>query len=542
MTESLNHDNPTSGTVSPTRWLRERFGFTRGNPFGSFTADKERDLLPEFFVDVEGYDQIKDGNSTMVFAALGGGKSALRIALAANLAPLNPYSSDLAVEYTDFSGLGERELPSLADHIGQLLHKGIEAVMLYLVGPLHTGPIEDLYRARVSEVPSHVKALLGAFIHTHYPDLLHPLSLSPRLQHANSVFQPRWNLFEGAVAKRALRDFLADYPQLLQDPIALFWAELVDESPTILTQTRTPLESMRQFVILLRALKLERVYFLVDRLDEMRHTSRNAEAQVDFIENLLTGLDLLEMPHVAFKFFLTRETRDAVIIRPTIRLDRLRDQMVTVEWTDHRLRLLLRARLAVYSGRAIQEFSQLCEEGVITLRGKGEAQPQALWLEQQLLKESNGSPRWLLMALEEMCRAHINRLTQEPKILQQGLDSTDWEFALREMKRRLPHEVNQFAHPTLTIYPHQRIVKVRGQHLKLQHKLFELLLKLAEVAPDVCSRDILGTLWDDYVTDETLDQTIRRLRAALEEDPKNPIYVTTVRGRGYQLHHSEIQS
>jgi two-component system, OmpR family, response regulator RegX3 len=40
----------------------------------------------------------------------------------------------------------------------------------------------------------------------------------------------------------------------------------------------------------------------------------------------------------------------------------------------------------------------------------------------------------------------------------------------------------------------------------------------------------------DYVGDtKTLDVHVKRLRAKLEPDPANPVYLLTVRGLGYKL-------
>jgi two-component system response regulator RegX3 len=40
----------------------------------------------------------------------------------------------------------------------------------------------------------------------------------------------------------------------------------------------------------------------------------------------------------------------------------------------------------------------------------------------------------------------------------------------------------------------------------------------------------------DYVGDtKTLDVHIKRLRAKIEEDPANPVFIQTVRGLGYKM-------
>jgi DNA-binding response OmpR family regulator len=67
---------------------------------------------------------------------------------------------------------------------------------------------------------------------------------------------------------------------------------------------------------------------------------------------------------------------------------------------------------------------------------------------------------------------------------------------------------------------------------------FELLRFLAENEGKVFSRDVLlDSLWgyDYYGDTRTVDVHIRRLRTKIEEDPSNPQYIMTVRGKGYKF-------
>jgi two-component system OmpR family response regulator len=81
-------------------------------------------------------------------------------------------------------------------------------------------------------------------------------------------------------------------------------------------------------------------------------------------------------------------------------------------------------------------------------------------------------------------------------------------------------------------------VKVRGSLVNLTPLEFELLRFLAENEGKVYSRDVLlDTLWgyDYYGDTRTVDVHIRRLRTKIEEDPSNPKYIITVRGKGYKF-------
>jgi len=81
-------------------------------------------------------------------------------------------------------------------------------------------------------------------------------------------------------------------------------------------------------------------------------------------------------------------------------------------------------------------------------------------------------------------------------------------------------------------------VRVRGKLVNLTPLEFELLRFLAENEGKVFSRDVLlDKLWgyDYYGDTRTVDVHIRRLRTKIEEDPSNPKYIITVRGKGYKF-------
>ena len=84
----------------------------------------------------------------------------------------------------------------------------------------------------------------------------------------------------------------------------------------------------------------------------------------------------------------------------------------------------------------------------------------------------------------------------------------------------------------------QRRAFVRGEEVHLRRKEFELLRLLVENSGRVLTRDVLiDRVWGtDYIGDtKTLDVHIKRLRTLIEDEPKNPTHITTVRGVGYRF-------
>jgi two-component system response regulator RegX3 len=96
---------------------------------------------------------------------------------------------------------------------------------------------------------------------------------------------------------------------------------------------------------------------------------------------------------------------------------------------------------------------------------------------------------------------------------------------------------------TLTVGPvrldtERHVISINGDPVQFPLKEFELLEYLMRNCDRVLTRtQIIDRVWgSDYVGDtKTLDVHIKRLRAKIEDDPANPIYIQTVRGLGYKM-------
>ena len=97
-----------------------------------------------------------------------------------------------------------------------------------------------------------------------------------------------------------------------------------------------------------------------------------------------------------------------------------------------------------------------------------------------------------------------------------------------------PREVLRFGR--LEIDRDARVVSIDGEERTLTSHQFELLWVLASQAGRVLSRDALMDRLRGHgveAFDRSLDVHISRIRAAIEDDPKNPRRILTVRGAGY---------
>jgi two-component system response regulator MtrA len=90
----------------------------------------------------------------------------------------------------------------------------------------------------------------------------------------------------------------------------------------------------------------------------------------------------------------------------------------------------------------------------------------------------------------------------------------------------------------LEIDPRSFSVRRRGEEISLTATEFRLLLELARRPKQVFTRELLlERVWNyDYLGDSRLvDVAVQRLRAKIEDDPKQPKLIRTVRAVGYRL-------
>jgi phosphate regulon transcriptional regulator PhoB len=77
-----------------------------------------------------------------------------------------------------------------------------------------------------------------------------------------------------------------------------------------------------------------------------------------------------------------------------------------------------------------------------------------------------------------------------------------------------------------------------GKSIRLSATEFKLLLYLVQRKGRIFTRDmLLDAVWKDaaFVEPRTIDVHVRRLRAQIEDDPSDPLYIKTRRGIGYYV-------
>ena len=107
---------------------------------------------------------------------------------------------------------------------------------------------------------------------------------------------------------------------------------------------------------------------------------------------------------------------------------------------------------------------------------------------------------------------------------------------LRRSRRREP--AGKLTAGDVTVDVAARQAWLSGRELSLTRKEFDLLVRLAQSAGQVVTReDLMSDVWDEnwFGSTKTLDVHMTALRRKLGEDPAAPRHIQTVRGVGFRF-------
>ena len=494
--------------VALEQWLN-RVGFSKGNPFGISEAESEP-FVSECFVDPSIYDALKDDpRALLVFAPRGGGKTALRVMLSSDCRPLQPTdvyprSPDLAVTYSDFDPAliaCDYDLERLrpAHHVAGILRSACSAALDALWQDT------DL----INSLSARLRTRFAAYCRHFNPDLLSADATEQRLKSTCSEAEVPWRALRLAVSEGRLAASLPEWG-VPPSPQLDFFAGLVDDTPEPLANLDSALDLLARFVQILEGMGLDKVYILLDRLDERLITFHDPDKLAALVAPLITNLELIGVPNVAFRLFLPREAQEAML--PFVRDDRCLD-VLDVTWGVEPLRELLRLRLQVYSEDKIQTLGKLCKPGL------------AAKIENEMIELADGSPRRLLQLGATLFETHVALSPNQRAISEEAWAVTPTKILGDGYVRplRLDREAGQ-------------VYLGRTTPVQLAPLPYRLVVALYEARGFCTNREIAEAVWESWASDEQIRQTIRRVRDALKETGANPeLYLVNEPGRGYKL-------
>lgn len=518
----------------------DRLGFTRGNPFATMEADREREILDELFVDIDNFERIRAARTAIIHAPRGCGKSAVRVRLTNDLAPWTdrPDMDTFSIELLQFDNVLARkasgqEVTPLA-YVDAILHQGAHAIFSFLLAP--GAPNSRLERLGV---PGQVR--LGRLVWSFARDLLSPENVNERLAELLPALSLPWPAFRKAMREHKVTELTG--PKVLASSLqaaALIFLIDLDVEDRDWTPT-DPVERLGLLVDLVQRMGYQRLAVMVDRVDEIPATASDAQAQAVLIEPLLAHLPLMQMPGVSFKFFIPTKTRDALLKRNAIRADRLDIIEATVDWSESRLRKLLAKRLVCFGGLPdfAQNTSTRREDRPDGEESLGEA------IEREMILLAGHSPRRLIRAGQLMLGAYLSR--PDADLLTWG----DWEAAQAEMmadevdddreeeKEEEPAGVEEKSAPAeeieqpepqpgrvflprkgwpiLHINMRQKRMLLKGQEITLSETEVKIIRTLIQDGGTVEQEKLVDEVWNKAISTAGIDVALKRIRDEIDK-------------------------
>ncbi|WGU39640.1 MULTISPECIES: P-loop ATPase, Sll1717 family [unclassified Phenylobacterium] len=318
------------------------FGFDE-DPFASTNAADEP-LIGQYFVEPPFFPAVvgdpRVPKSNVVFAPRGGGKTAQKIMIERKSADAN--ENFLCISYDSFpvDNLPKDKLVPVEFHLNNICRTLLLAILLRIEdAKLPPGALDKTDKMLIVSMS---RELLGPITSEKFRDSLNSIkSMGDKAADA-------WNRYGGVIVT------------LVNAISARFdFGKLEPAHSEFQPNSESIRFKFASLISLARKIGYSSTYILVDRVDEIVFTARDAERAFQFLESLLIDLPLLETPGVAFKFFLwdqMKEHYQSAGGRP----DRLLEY--TLNWSVEELARVLQRRLQSYSAGKVSRFDELLAE------------------------------------------------------------------------------------------------------------------------------------------------------------------------------------
>jgi hypothetical protein len=534
-------------------WLRANHFLD--NPFAEWEASRE-DRLTEYFVAGRYFDVIADQGTSprtaFIFAPRGGGKSANRLMLESSCRPKDLTSNAISISVTDFTPLilqlkGEPSTLTTDNVVDHILRQGMASLFHMLC--LKPALFDRFY-------PDEREAFIE-FLRTYGLHLLSPRQIERHLRRsgeeisARAVAQLTRLVIDNSLSRQSKAEISSTVLELGLFLQKCLHYEFVENH--LFEEETHAIQRMDEFFGVARAFEVDTVYVLIDGLDEFRETDQDRETAFRLIEPLVTQLHLLELPNLAFKFFLPLGLES--LVQSSIRDDRLASFVIT--WSTSELTLLLEERVKAFNTQGYTGVAPLCELGF------------HLEIDHELVVEAGNSPRNLMrlgaLLLSEHCKV--------PVAAHSKITKDEWEEVLSKFRREpnrpveldgpndLEDSLDQVSEiekaPRLYVDAEMGMVYIDGVQLEepLSQLEFALLSFLYDNRGKICSKDeieraVYQPLYTEgeeleinnegYCADpQNVYQLIKRVRKRINKEVEKEHFIRNFRGRGYQLQNTD---
>lgn len=488
----MPEDYPLSVHNAIAQWWRY-WGF-KDNPFATSDAEQEH-FLPFAFVDTGKLERIYGDpispQTILFFAPRGCGKTAHRRKLESEACPSRTGKEIMTVAYTEFSfwrKISHRPMPE--EHVREILSLSVDSII----------------RTAAKLKKDQIKDLSGAFFEK--------LSLICHEYSNETISQIRENN-PGVLSIPRIKS--VESPEVFSSFLARLQKAKAPKNHHL---RHTYHDAAKDLVELVQELGPKAVYVLIDAVDEV---ILDDVTWMDYLEPLMSDLQLMRTPGLAFKFFLPSEQKNDLFDRDFVRGDRL--SYAELVWAKDDLKLLLENRLRAFNEAGVDSMRMMCE-------------PQlASEIDLLLIEKSQYTPRNMMQLGQHLIAVHCQH-QEEKKFLTFG----DWELALKEAESSKWFIKQNFDSPLLEIGPTS--VSVGTSMISLTKQEYNFLWCLAQNGGSCSKQMIIEAVYEvgEGVSDNSLSSLVKRLREKLGDEPKNPRYLDTLPRFGFRLLNWKIKA
>lgn len=323
--------------VSP--FLRQ-FGFT-ADPFASTNADDEPKLEtyfvpPPYFDTVLG--DVHTPKSHVILAPRGGGKTAQRLMIEKRSQVDKDF---LCITYDEFDLPHSFKLKDAtwSYHMNQVCRLVLMGILLQIEEKPQLAKLLTNNQKQI--IKYQVERFLGSLSSDEFE-----LAIKS-VKNFGDKAKDIWNKYGGLVAS-LINAFITKY--------GLDKVDLPTDIPDETKKGDSLRFHFRRLLEISATIEFCSVYVLVDKIDEISLTAKDAKSTFRFMQELITDLPTLETPGVGFKFFIWDQTADAYASSGS-RPDRV--PIFILNWTAEELQKMLSERLRAHSDGVISSFNEL---------------------------------------------------------------------------------------------------------------------------------------------------------------------------------------
>jgi hypothetical protein len=398
----------------------------KGNPFEHYVAELEPDIAvyavrPPYFEAIDA--RAKNISSFILFGDRGAGKSATRLTIFKELwkSKADGKKVPFAINMTDYSAaISGKQIVSATEStlVKEVAFLVIESLLTWL------SSLEDDDRAVFLEALNpDEKALCYQLLRDFYlsrPEAKRQRSVREAMILFNQAFLAKSKLW---IERRW--DPIASLIGVITDALA---RRAIDTKDSISTNVSAaigkehntefdPILALRKLVDLITIFHFSGIVVLIDKVDETDATNNSAEKTAELIYPLLAKVQLLEIDHFSWIFFLWNRVKTSFEgDKFPVRLDKIGH--ATVSWSDEFFSLMLDKRVQFFS------------DGRMDLMGLFATGTDGSRIRRELTGVSMRSPREMIRLMDVIVREHDVRHAGSDEIvlldeqsIQNGVDS-----------------------------------------------------------------------------------------------------------------------